>query len=248
MPKIGEFNRHCAAHNARETFVTHCSFYVSSRREMQHQQSNGKRPAPRPGVHLPVNMNFNDVGPIAPPRMFSDPPAQQSVLQMINNIESGMQATEEEMCDRCDSPIPTFNVNTKSTIPVCIIKNDCDGDENPILEEEVPAKEPQLTAVPLKSALKKPRVGVSSAMNYSSKSSYSPSPTPSSNSSFSSYSTNHQKPPAPAPPIHQAPYSQASSIKPQVSPRFAYTYGAAPVQLLPTGNSPLVNAHRHQAA
>lgn len=208
---------------------------IKEAREMQ--QSNGKPLAPRPGVHIPVS--FSDVGPIPPPRMFSDSSHQQSLLQAMSNIHS---ANDENVCDRCDSPMPSaFNCNQKSTIPVCIIKNDCDGDDNPIHEEEVPAKEPQMSAVPLKSALKKPRIGINntSAMNHNKP--YSSSPTPSN----SSFTVSHNKPQAPAPP-NQPPYSQASSVKPQVSPRFQYSYGG-PVQLLPVSvPSPLVGVHRPQ--
>lgn len=185
----------------------------------------------------PPSVNFSDVGPIPPPRMFSDTSNPLAAHQMSDNMNNGGNAFEDDeddeddesgSCDRCDSPIPEHhNFGYKSTIPISIIKSDYEGRDSAVAEEEAPIKEPSLEAVPRKSALKKPRIAATSAIHFNP---YSSSPTPS-NSSHSS-----TKPQAPQPPGHPS-----HQMKPQVSPRFAcVSYGNAPVQLLPTSAS---NSH-----
>lgn len=203
---------------------------------MQQNVKETRRQAPG----LP--MNFNDVGPIPPPRMFSDP-SNTSVMQMVNSLERSAVDSDDEddesgSCDRCDSPHPNqqnFGMKPVTTIiPICRVKSSLEGDDA-YVEDEVPAKEPVLTstAVPLKSALKKPRMTPVSAINFNHHNSYSPSPTPSNSSHHSGTST---KPQAPQPPGHPNPYQTAP--KPQISPRFTYsTYGNGPVQLIQASNT-----------
>ncbi|KAI1302305.1 Phosphatase and actin regulator 1 [Halotydeus destructor] len=198
---------------------------------------NGKAPVPRLGVQ---SLNYGDVGPIPPPPSFSD------IINQLRPVNARFQDAsngDDRICDRCDSPMPTVNYGQKSTIPICVVKCDNENGDPVVTEDELPAKEPQLSAAPLKSALKKnPRMGMSSAMNYKS---YSPSPTPSN----SSCSSGHNKQQAPLPPTNQQPYSQSSNIcRPQVSPRYAFSmqYNGGGVQVLPPGSipSPLVAAQR----
>jgi len=133
------------------------------------------------------NKNFIDhlnMGLIPPPKSFSDNLTTTTTTSVstsksnfsgnnVNNFynssnsnfdsESSFLSDKLDFSDSGDSDYCT----NKGTIPVCIIKSTNDGDVTLLTEimEEVPAKQPQLTAMPKKSAMKKPRVDTVQSSN-----------------------------------------------------------------------------------
>lgn len=120
------------------------------------------------------------MGLIPPPRSFSDNNGETTTtittknnnfntVNTVNSLHNSIDSESSYMSDKIDfddSGDSNYSGH-KGTIPVCIIKSTNDGKlalSTEILEEEVPTKVPQLTAMPKKSAMKKPRVeGNSSA-------------------------------------------------------------------------------------
>ncbi|CAG2101930.1 unnamed protein product [Medioppia subpectinata] len=113
-------------------------------------------------------LQFSDIGPIPPPRMFSD-----SVHNTYNTnnitIDSSFNNTYNEDNDS-NMDLSTNDINypqmqrTNSTevpqmssLPICVIHSHF-ANEPISVAEEVPINEPQLSAVPKKSALKKARI------------------------------------------------------------------------------------------
>lgn len=163
----------------------------------------------------PITLSFSDIGPIPPPRMFSDP-THSLVMHIVNSLENHDLNCQDDD-DECSHTQP------KTTIPVCIIKSadgSADSFTNPIIEDEVPAKEPQLSAVPKKSALKKPRIAAVAQTIIDSL----------------------QNPPSYS--------SCTSAQRPQASPRYNFNSAmpAGPIQLLQvtSQSSPLSNHNRTQ--
>jgi hypothetical protein len=115
-----------------------------------------------------------------------------------------------------------------SSLPICVIRSQFINES--ISVEEVPTKEPQLTAVPKKSALKKPRIA--SAMSC-----------PPNNSSTNEIHNQQNSSPALMHTNINANTSNSSPIliRPQPSPRF--TYNSVPMQIVVTSaqHNPNIN-------
>lgn len=125
------------------------------------------------------------MGLIPPPKSFSDNhnvttttiSTSKNNLSNVNIFYNSIDNESSFMSDKLDfddSGDSDYNSTNKGTIPVCIIKSTNDGDKKTlteIMEEEVPTKQPQLTAMPKKSAMKKPRVNNSTVSNSTSVSS-----------------------------------------------------------------------------
>ncbi len=174
-------------------------------------------------------LQFNEIGPIPPPRMFCD-----TVMHNINNNnnnsdnynvnknnENDSNMDSNDITDNSHKSLPQTErtqtiteVPQMSSLPICVIRSQFINES--ISVEEVPTKEPQLTAVPKKSALKKPRIA--SAMSC-----------PANNSS-----TNENSSAALTHTNITANTSNSSPIliKPQPSPRF--TYNSVPMQIVVT--------------
>ncbi|RWS16483.1 Phosphatase and actin regulator 1-like protein [Dinothrombium tinctorium] len=167
----------------------------------------------------PLNLEFRDIGPIPPPRMFSDP-SNSTILQNENVSESSVDIDDDDMNafykdnEDYDLNDPELEQIHKTTIPVCIIKNVGEGEDSlptAIIEEEIPAKEPQLSAIPRKSALKKTKVSNSSSC-------------PTSNTFDYNHHSNV---------THSASATAESSQRPQVPPRFTYPKQPSTMQRIP---------------
>jgi len=183
-------------------------------------------------------LQFNEIGPIPPPRMFSD-----TVLLTISNNTSNAYHNDNNNNDN-DSNMDSTNDNSHnktlpiseptevpqmSSLPICVIRSQFINEPISVIEE-VPTKEPQLSAVPKKSALKKPRIApaMSCPTNTSSSNEIHSQQTSSPALSHSSIVANTSTSPM--------------LIRPQPTPR--YTYNSMPIQIVATTaqhNSPLAN-------
>ncbi|CAG2162261.1 unnamed protein product [Oppiella nova] len=111
--------------------------------------------------HAMINeLQFSDIGPIPPPRMFSD-----SVHNTYNtnniSFDSSFHNYNEDNDSSMDLSHNDINypqeVPQMSSLPICVIHSHL-VNEPITTAEEVPTKEPQLSAIPKKSALKKARI------------------------------------------------------------------------------------------
>lgn len=154
---------------------------------------------------------FSEIGPIPPPRMFSD----SIPVSVCSNNNSGHDVIDDtdQMSDDDEESNTSLSHLTQ---PVCIIRDQL-YEESQAMIEEIPAKEPQLSAVPKKSALKKPRFN--SAMSCPPRTTANPQTSSVSSSTVSVTSS-------------------FAPLRPQPLPRFSYTpMFNGPVQLFPTGAS-----------
>lgn len=115
----------------------------------------------------------DDIGPIPPPRMFSD-----SIISTLQTAETDDNSDDKENIDNDfdpdtynhahgyinepppmdDEPLMIQIMNTDTFLNGDFYEKYEYDEWNSPFVEEVPAKEPQLAAVPKKSALKKPKI------------------------------------------------------------------------------------------
>ncbi|KAH7641765.1 uncharacterized protein LOC124493050 [Dermatophagoides farinae] len=190
-----------ANHPKAKNYLMHCNSgsnnnYHNSHNNNQIYPIESISPVTISSIHF-ANIS-DDIGPIPPPRMFSD--SIISTLQTAESMSNGAQCETKTMendvgnktGDDVDFDPDTYNIqqhhinyshnNTNDRVESLIniimnmesfdngtgdyydLHHDNDDDDyefdewNSPLVEEVPAKQPQLTAVPKKSALKKPKV------------------------------------------------------------------------------------------
>ena len=151
---------------------------------------------------------YNNMGLIPPPRSFSDNNGESTATKTnnnfntVNSLHNSIDSESSYMSDKIDfddSGDSNYSGH-KGTIPVCIIKSTNDGKlalSTEILEEEVPTKVPQLTAMPKKSAMKKPRTEANSTTSNSTNgatttNSYTNHFRSKTNSSYSKHEATHK--------------------------------------------------------
>lgn len=208
-----------------------------------------------------ASSEINHIGPIPPPRMFSDshynhqanhtsnhqtedyaPPQRDhsSYLYHGNNTENGYN--DEDSDEDSSSYNPAKYMPT--TIPVCIVKGTPSLAEAARIEE-IPAKEPKFSAVPLKSALKKKS---DSPQQHGTQVNSSPSSSlaihhhrSSSGISNASGGSSDSSPRPYHSQSHLSSHSpQSNSLQmhsQQQQPRFSYTSPQQPIQIFPVSSS-----------
>ena len=191
----------------------------SSNNSVKVIQRNGISGTTSPGSPLP----FNDIGPIPPPKMFSD--------LALTNCDSNF---DNNQLDYMQDDVTNIDVPQQMSLPLCVVHSHYI--EAASLIEEVPAKEPQLSAVPKKSALKKTKFGndfTNSSVELNEK-----QQNINQNSTFNaSYHSNESSNSVPA-----------TSSKPQVSPRYSNCSSSSTNQSIPPfGKSVLERVSGFQA-
>ncbi|XP_054152915.1 phosphatase and actin regulator 1-like [Oppia nitens] len=189
---------------------------------------------------------FTDIGPIPPPRMFSDS-VHNTYTSDNNNIkiessfnnncinednnDSNMESIGNELrMSQMDRSANGSEVPQMSSLPICVIHSQY-ANEPLSVTEEVPAKEPQLSAVPKKSALKKARITNTDNNNTDNQkqSQVSTTTVPMNSANITTTTTS----------------SSTVVIKPQPTPRYTYNViQPMPMQIVVTSaqhNSPLTN-------
>ena len=193
--------------------------------------------------HSSAYSEFSEIGPIPPPRMFSDSVLSNfsehfiNVSNALKNYNEGNNSNMESAVEVNDSttkslpPIHHFKQNSlelahNSSLPMCLVRSQLVNEPTSVIEE-VPTKEPQLSAVPKKSALKKPRITGSDSDNQK------PTPNPVPHSSSPSVVTSNTC------------TSSPMITRPQPSPRYVYNcVQQTPMQIVVTSsqhNSHLIN-------
>lgn len=186
---------------------------------------------------------YSEIGPIPPPRMFSDSVLTNFTEQFINasNANDSSKNYNETNDSTMDSvvgvevsdgstrslpPINHFKQNSleiahNSSLPMCLVRSQLVNEPTSVVEE-VPTKEPQLSAVPKKSALKKPRItGNDSESNLSSTQNLMAQ----TSTSGATHSTPNTSTPSPM------------MARPQPSPRYVYNcVQQTPMQIVVTAS------------
>lgn len=113
-------------------------------------------------------LHLTEIGPIPPPRMFSDSVHNHININNITIETNSYQKSYEDNDSSMDSTNDMTDGSNRSqtslevpqmsnSLPICLIRSHFVNEPISVVEE-VPTKEPQLSAVPKKSALKKPRI------------------------------------------------------------------------------------------
>lgn len=156
------------------------NFLEAKNRELKNFNVKGSRT----GLVSPVNVTFNEIGAIPPPRMFSDNNTITLSIRNCDVSETGknrtslMEVDPPEYEASCEEQKQHFNHHPDS--------HHNDHHMVTVIDDDAPAKEPKLSAVPVKSALKKPKTSLLSSsvpISTSGHSSSSHSSLPSNNSS-----------------------------------------------------------------
>ena len=135
------------------------NFLEAKNRDLKNFNVKGSRT----GLVSPVNVTFSETGVIPPPRMFSD---NNTITLSIRSEPLTSETKMRTSIMELDSE--QHFKNEKQTLPP-------DHPMVTIIDDDVPAKEPRMSAVPSKSALKKPKTCSSSSVTVSNSGNFSSS-------------------------------------------------------------------------
>ena len=138
------------------------NFLEARNRELKNFNVKGSRT----GLVSPVNVTFNEIGAIPPPRMFSD---NNTITLSIRNCDPSERNNRTSLME-VDPPEYEASCEERRHFQPSV--RDCyhQGDQSmvTVIDDDAPAKEPKLSAVPVRSALKKAKNTMSSSVPVSS--------------------------------------------------------------------------------
>lgn len=145
------------------------NFLEARNRELKNFNVKGSRT----GLVSPVNVTFNEIGAIPPPRMFSD---NNTITLSIRNNDVSDGKSNRSSSDMDVDPMEGMEVTCESQQHRNHFQSKQQQElyhDHPIvtvIDDEAPAKEPKMSAVPVKSALRKSKTPSSSSISVSSSS------------------------------------------------------------------------------
>lgn len=125
------------------------NFLEARNRELKNFNIKGSRT----GLVSPVNVTFNEIGAIPPPRMFSD---NNTITLSIRNCDSNEIGNRTSLME-VDPPEYEASCEERNQFQSSCHRESYHQDHPmvTVIDDDAPAKEPKMTAVPVRSALKK---------------------------------------------------------------------------------------------